>query len=226
MTTILTDGRIIYADRRATTDVDDNTSELKQNDDRTKVLLTNNKNLTVCDMKIKAIGGAGGSVNRIKIYKALSQIKQPIALESVLSIMHAGTPFVASNSLLCLVEPDINTVVKVSINASGISYKKITIPDGRYFGIGSGATIAAALERAAPCQFSLNDIFITGVTLDNCSSGAHIRVDTTAEKVVMEHLEYPANGLAITRRVMRAALKADITKTNFTAPTGNEFINA
>lgn len=163
MTTVATDGVSIYADKRITGHVGDNTSV---RDNVCKILNVQGK-LCIARHKLTFLGFAGAMSNRVKITAAVNRFKGGITdFITMVDTLGAGGCFSRPSRVLCVTTTP-SVVFIVEIDHLGITVEKHDLAEDEILAIGSGASYTTLTNRLL--GYKLPMAFNFGVYLDKSS---------------------------------------------------------
>ena len=164
MTTVATDGVSIYADKRISGHVGDNTTI---RDSGCEILNVHGK-LSIGKHKLTFLGFAGAMSNRVKITAAVNRFKGGITdFITMVDTLSAGGCFSRPSRVLCVTATP-GVVFIVVIDHLSITTEEHKLGKDEVLAIGSGASYTTLTNRLL--GYKLPTAFNFGVYLDKSSS--------------------------------------------------------
>lgn len=208
MTTILTDGKVLYGDMRSSVHLGaamtwkDNTKKLFD-------LRRNKLQIKIEEgtLKILAAGFAGRSVNRPKLVKLLGLVEAGTSIDPIMKSIEVNCTGYTNFSLMFVCEDNFIVVYKGSWTAADtytVDKKVVKLQEGLFYGVGSGSGLGEGVGRVKP-KTTLRDAFQLSTYMDNASSSSYHRLDLYEEgsRITAHHPE-PEQVATLVRRVMRS----------------------
>lgn len=190
MTTVMTDGVVMYADRRGSASSNGKTTIA----DRSEKLLDMSKfKFTIDEEAVVGVGGAGSAPHRITIYEAFKRVQKGDAFDVIKALSCSNALKDADNRLIFLTEK-ADAIFVVSIRNGRPTKHRVVMKAGRCYGIGTGAAFGMMAARFLP-SLSLLNAFTFSVICDINSSLHYSRLSVTKGGVDLEHSSLEHNTL-------------------------------